>query len=192
MRIWHLAAAGTVAGAALAYLLARQASPETFAPIEEAVGGKFNDMISRLEGFRSEPYQDQAGFWTIGFGHLIVPGDGFWSPINPGGAKSISVAAARALYESDTLKARRAVDGAVTVELTANQYEALVSLAYNIGASAFASSTLVKKLNAGDYEGAAEQFAAWNKVRDPSTGALVVSDGLVARRDTEQQLFMSA
>jgi len=95
-----------------------------------------------------------------------------------------------ALYIADTARAQQAVNIAVAVPLTDSQNAALVSLAYNIGATAFANSTLVKKLNLGDYEGAADQFLVWNKVRDENN-VLVVSAGLVKRRKREQEIFLA-
>ncbi len=72
----------------------------------------------------------------------------------------------------------------VTVPLNQNQFDALVSLTYNIGSGAFNNSTLLKKLNKGDYQGAADQFLVWNKA-----GGKVMK-GLVRRREAEQALFL--
>ena len=79
--------------------------------------------------------------------------------------------------------AQRAVAKAVTVPLNQNQYDALTSLAYNIGTGAFQRSTLLRRLNAGDHAGAAEQFGVWVR----SGGA--DSPGLIARRAAERRLF---
>jgi hypothetical protein len=72
----------------------------------------------------------------------------------------------------------------VKVPLTQNQFDALVSLVYNIGQTAFSNSTLLKKLNAKDYQGAADQFLRWNK------GGGKVMKGLVRRREAERALFL--
>jgi lysozyme len=80
------------------------------------------------------------------------------------------------------------VNRAVKVKLTQNQFDALVSLVYNIGPPNFNGSTLLRKLNAGDYAGAADQFLVWNKGRVGRK--LVVISGLVNRRNAERQLFL--
>lgn len=178
-------------GALIGYLLARQYAPETVKGLEESVKTSITDFLARLEGFRSEPYPDEAGLWTIGFGHLIVPGDGFWSPSNPNGIKSITRDEAVQLKLSDMGTAQAAVNRLVRVPLTENQNVALVSLVFNIGEGNFASSTLLKKLNLGDFDGASLEFARWNKVRDPQTRELVVSNGLTKRRAEETELFLA-
>lgn len=177
-------------GALLAYLVARQVAPQSIDDLEVNVISAFEGMIARFEGYRSEPYLDEAGKWTIGFGHLIVPGDGIWSPSNPGGLRKIEVSKARELYDADTATARAAVANSVRVPITEAQEEVLVSLAYNIGAHAFATSTLVRMLNAGNYAGAADQFLVWNKVRDENNN-LVVSAGLSMRRGKERDIFLT-
>lgn len=183
---------GAVVGGLAAYLFARQVVPDRLEVVEMSLRAGLGELLARFEGFSSTPYQDQAGLWTIGFGHLIVPGDGFWHPVhNPAGAREITVEEARELKALDAAEALDAVSRCVRVPLTENQRDALVSLAYNIGAGAFCSSTLVKKLNAGDYVGAAEWFAPWNKVRDPDTGDLVVSAGLTKRRAQEREIFLT-
>lgn len=83
----------------------------------------------------------------------------------------------------DTAEAAAAVNRLVTVPLSQHQFDAVVSLCFNIGVSQFAASTLVQKLNAGDYEGAASQFAVWRKQRGR------VLQGLVVRRAAEAQHF---
>jgi lysozyme len=77
-----------------------------------------------------------------------------------------------------------AVNDAVNIPLSQNQFDALVSLAYNIGTNAFKTSTLVKYLNALDYKAAADQFLVWNKA-----GGSVLK-GLVRRREAERALFL--
>lgn len=148
-------------------------------------------LIEKLEGFSSTPYPDQAGLWTIGYGHLIKPGDGYWSPDNPNGKNVVTRAEASAQLDEDMAVARDAVTRSVRVPLTDNQFSALVSLAYNIGAGAFQSSTLLSLLNSGDYAAAADQFAVWNKIHDPETHELIVSNGLTTRRETERETFLA-
>jgi len=143
------------------------------------VGGIMNisqrgvDLIKNFEGFSPVPYRDAAG-WSIGYGHYMGA-----SPT----ISTVDLSQADALLNTDSAWAVRAVQNGVTVPLNQNQFDALVSLVYNIGARAFANSTLLRKLNAADYTGAAEQFAVWNK----SSGT--VNQSLVARRASERALF---
>jgi lysozyme len=134
------------------------------------------DTIKRFEGFSAVPYKDAQGF-SIGYGHFIKPGENL---------TAVSEAQARALLKSDAAIASAAVSNSVKVPLTQNQFDALVSLTYNIGITAFRNSTLLKKLNAGDYSGAASQFARWNK----SQGEVIAA--LERRRANERALFMLA
>ncbi len=84
----------------------------------------------------------------------------------------------------DLKKFESAVNTAVKVPINQNQFDALVSLTYNIGIGAFKDSTLLKKLNVKDYKGAAEQFPRWNR------GGGRVLNGLVKRRKIEMELFL--
>lgn len=186
-----------ISGAAFAYVATRAVQEggieEGFAAIEkdiEAVTGPIERLVERFEGWSETPYLDEAGLWTIGYGHLIVAGDGYWHPEhNPDGIKKIDRAQGAAQLAKDMRTAENAVSQYVTVPITENQRAALVSLAFNIGAGAFGGSTLVKKLNAGDVAGAAEQFKVWNKVT--KDGTLVASAGLTSRRATERETFLS-
>lgn len=136
--------------------------------------------IARHEGFKPYMYNDQAGYPTIGYGHKVKPGESF---------TRISEAEARALLIQDVGTAEDAVNAAVTVSLNQAQFDALVSLVYNIGVGAFRTSTLLRKLNAGDYASAQQQFLAWRKVR--IGGTLTDSAGLINRRTAEAALFGS-
>lgn len=133
-----------------------------------------------VRGVSHVPYQDQAGKWTIGYGHLIQPWESF---------TSIGEADALALRQADLRIAEDAVNSAVSVSLTQPMFDALVDLVFNIGVGAFRNSTLLRLLNAGDYAGARDQFYAWDKVT--INGVRQVSAGLAARRDFGAQLFAS-
>lgn len=139
------------------------------------------DVIRRFEGFSDKPYPDAQGY-SIGYGHFIKPGEKF---------TTLTEAQARALLRDDAGIAAATVKNSVTVPLTQNQFDALTSLVYNIGATAFRNSTLLKKLNAGDYSAAAQQFDVWNKATVPGMGKIVVS-ALVQRRADEKELFLTA
>lgn len=133
-------------------------------------------LIAGFEGFSPVPYPDAQG-QSIGFGHFIKPGETFTEITETEGLD---------LLKQDAATADAAVARLVTVPLNQNQHDSLTSLIYNIGEGNFTSSTLLKKLNAGDYAGAAAQFPAWNKSQHQ------VIPALVARRADEQTLFMTA
>lgn len=134
--------------------------------------------IAQHEALRTAVYYDQAGHATIGYGHKIKPGESFIS---------ISADDALTILAADVGVAEDAVNALVRVGLSQSQFDALVSLVFNIGSGNFRSSTLLRRLNGGDYAGALAQFGVWNKVR--SGGGLVVSNGLVSRRAAEAALF---
>ena len=137
------------------------------------------DLICGFEGKRLVAYDDGVGVWTIGFGTTIYP-----NGIKVKKGDTCTEAQAKEYMAHDLKKFELAVSNVVTVPLSQNQFDALVSLAYNIGTNAFKNSTLVKKLNAGDYQGAADQFTVWNK------GGGKVLQGLVNRRAKERELFL--
>lgn len=133
------------------------------------------DLIKRFEGLRLRAYQCPAGKWTIGYGHT-------GTEVQPN--QRISVTVAGRLLQDDLRRFEEAVTKAVKVPLSANAFSALVSLAYNIGIVAFADSMLLRRLNAGDTVGAAEQFDRWT-----NAGRRVLPK-LVRRRRAEKALFL--
>lgn len=140
-------------------------------------------LIKRHEGVRLEAYPDPGRGWeipTIGVGHTSAAGP----PAVTRGMR-ITEAGADAILRADLAKFERAVNSLVHVSLTQAQFDALVSLAFNIGPGALAKSTLLRKLNRSDYQGAADQFLVWNK----SNGKTL--PGLVSRRKAERALFLS-
>lgn len=142
------------------------------------------DLIKRLESFKSEIYLDQAGKWTIGYGHLIIPGEKYYPY---GEIRKISHDEGLELLKKDTKFAQDVVNSYVKVPLNEKQFNALVSFVFNVGGTAFANSTMLKKLNAGNYSDAANEFDKWNIVTNG--GVKTISSGLVARRETEKNLF---
>ena len=138
-------------------------------------------LICSFEGLKLKAYDDGVGVWTIGFGTTIYP-----NGIKVRKGDTCTEAQAKAYMAHDLKKFESAVDSAVTVSINQNQFDALVSLAYNIGTGAFKESTLLKKLNESDYKAAAAQFAVWNK------GGGKVMLGLVNRRAVERKLFEKA
>ena len=144
-------------------------------PSESCLG-----LIRRFEGFRSEPYLCPAGVPTIGYGSTRYE-DGTKvqltdEPINKERADVIMLATLRTEYAP-------AVNRYVRVPITQNQFDALCDFAYNAGAKNLLNSTLLKKLNALDYDGAAGQFERWVY----ADGRILL--GLVHRREAERILF---
>lgn len=133
-------------------------------------------LIKQSEGLSLQVYKDAVGLPTIGYGHLIKAGESF---------TTITEAQAEALLKSDLKQFEVCVTNMVTVKLNQNQFDALVSFAFNLGCANLKSSTLLKKLNAGDYAGAANEFLRWNKA-----GGKVLA-GLTTRRAAEKVLFLS-
>lgn len=136
------------------------------------------NAIKKHEGFVGTVYKDQAGKPTIGYGHLIKPGESF---------TTISEPEAVALLAQDVSIAVDAVSQLVTVPLSQHEFDALVSFTFNLGEGALASSTLLRKLNASDRAGATAEFVKWNNVRQ--NGVLVPSAGITNRRIAEARLF---
>src|SRR5512139_2752884 len=114
------------------------------------------DLIKHFEGLRLEAYQCSAGVWTIGYGTTRVHS----GPVTEG--MRITEDEAERLLLADIRYFEQRVNDLVKVPLSQNQFDALVSLAYNIGDGALADSTLLKELNAGNYQDAGEQFLKWN------------------------------
>jgi lysozyme len=138
------------------------------------------ELIQSFEGLRLEAYDDGGGVWTIGYGTTRYPDSG--KTVMEG--ETISQAQAEEYFAADVDDFAADVGRLVHVPLSQQQFDACCSLAYNIGSGAFAKSTLLQKLNAGDYYGAADEFLRWNK------DGGVVNPGLVNRRKFERALFL--
>ena len=146
---------------------------------EMSVSNSGVDIICDFEGKRLVAYDDGVGVWTIGFGTTIYP-----NGIKVKKGDTCTEAQAKSYMAHDLKKFEQAVNGAVNIPLNQNQFDALVSLAYNIGTGAFNKSTLVKKLNAGDIRGAADQFDVWVNAGGKRM------QGLVNRRAKEKEVFL--
>ncbi|WP_151765994.1 lysozyme [Acinetobacter colistiniresistens] len=136
-------------------------------------------LISSFEDLKLVSYLCPANVWTIGFGTTIYPSG---KKVKQG--EKCTPQQANEYFAHDLKRFEASVNNLVKVPLSQNQFDALVSLVYNIGSGNFASSTLLKKLNAKDYAGAADQFPRWNKA-----GGKVLN-GLIRRRDAERALFL--
>ena len=133
------------------------------------------EFIASFEGFRADAYWDLWGqVWTIGYGHTsgVVAG------------QKVTKAKALKLLQEDAATAARAIRDLVHVRLNQNQFDALVSFVFNLGAGSLAESTLLKKLNKGNYKGAAREFVKW----DHAGGEVLA--GLTRRREAEAALFL--
>lgn len=130
--------------------------------------------IKRWEGLRLVAYQDSAGVWTIGYGHTAAAG----APAPKAGMR-ISAAEAEEILRRDLARFEAAVERLVKVPLSDNQFAALVSFAFNVGEGAMAKSTLLRRLNAGDYEAVPAELMKWTRA-----GGRVVQ-GLANRRAAE-------
>ena len=137
------------------------------------------DLISSFEGIRLNSYDDGVGVWTIGIGTTVYP-----NGVKVKKGDKCILEQAKEYFAHDLKSFEKTVNDSVKAPLSQNQFDALISIAYNIGSTAFKNSTLLKKLNAKDYAGAADQFLRWNK------GGGKVLKGLVRRREAERALFL--
>jgi lysozyme len=135
------------------------------------------DLVKQFEGLRLEAYKDTRGIWTIGYGYTgpEVRQGMVWTEAQANLALVSRINAIASI-----------LTGCVVPVLRQAQFDALVSLCYNIGQSAFRGSTLIKKLNARDFAGAGEEILHWDHNHDGS-----VCPGLLRRREAEQDLFLS-
>ncbi len=136
-------------------------------------------FIAKFEGFSATVYRDVAGFPTIGYGHLIKKGEYF---------NSLTKAQALQLLNKDAAFAVNAVDKYVSVSLNQNQFDALASFTFNLGAGALSKSSLLKNINSGNILSINELFMVWNKAR--IDGVLKPVRGLTIRRQAEANLFL--
>ena len=137
-------------------------------------------LIKEFEGCKLTAYQDSVGVWTIGYG-WTQPVDG--KPIRAG--MTIKQETAERLLKTGLVSYESDVSRLVKVGMTQGQFDALVSFTYNLGARSLSTSTLLRKLNACDYTGAAAEFMSWNKAGGKAL------KGLTRRREAERTLFLS-
>ncbi|MEX3240513.1 lysozyme [Serratia quinivorans] len=137
-------------------------------------------LIKQFEGCKLKAYQDSVGVWTIGYG-WTQPVDG--RKIGPG--MVIDQATAERLLKCGLVQYEQGVNQLVKVIISQGQFDALVSFAYNLGLRSLSTSTLLRKLNAGDKQGAADEFGKW-----VNAGGVRLN-GLVKRRAAERELFLS-
>jgi lysozyme len=137
-------------------------------------------LIKHFESLQLTAYLDPVGIWTIGYGHT--------EGVQPG--TTITVAQANRFLSADLTPAEMAVQsGICDAPTTSDQFSAMVSLCFNIGAGNFAESTVLREHVAGHHEAAANAFLLWNK--GTVDGALVVLPGLTLRREAERRLYLN-
>jgi lysozyme len=132
-------------------------------------------MIAYFEGMETKPYKDVVGVTTVCFGHTgadIIP------------AKTYSESECLALLEKDLSKVRKGVDPLIKVDIDDNTRAAIYSFAYNVGTGAFARSTMLKKLNAGDIAGACNELKRWTYAGGKEW------KGLISRREVEEAICL--
>lgn len=158
-------------------------SQDVFQPADKfSTSGKGVEFIKQIEIFRPQVYRDEGGKRTIGYGHRLQQGENF-----PNG---VSEDEALKILAGDLETAEEPIKENVTVDLNQCQFDALTSLVFNIGGGNFGKSTLLRLLNRGDYNKAADEFPKWNKVTDKNTGIKRPSAGLTKRRKRERNLFL--
>ena len=149
----------------------------------ELILSKTLELIRQFEGFRSHAYLDTDGTPVIGYGLSKISG----KRVRMGDRISIHQAETALKAEIQAIQAK--ITSIVKVELNDHQLGALTSFAFNTGFYGLKNSTLLRKLNAGDHHGAANEFLRWNKAH--SGGRLVPLAGLTRRRQAEKQLFLT-
>ena len=135
-------------------------------------------LIKGFEGFCAHPYLCPAGRWTIGYGHLISDEEDY--------SEGVSEEESEAILKQDVAVAEQAVCRLVHVVLKQGQFDALVSLVYNIGIKAFSDSTLLKYINLSNFLAAAHEFTRWDRI----AGRKAL--GLIRRRMAEMAMFSAS
>ena len=130
-------------------------------------------LIKKFEGCELTAYKCAAGVWTIGYGHIKGVYEG----------QTITQSEAESMLQHEMKEYEGYINSAVTVSLSQNQFDALVSWVFNLGNGNLRASTLLKVVNAEDYEGVPAQIKRWNKA-----GGKVLQ-GLIRRREAEALLW---
>lgn len=144
-------------------------------PIGESmqISEEGKNLIKKFEGCELEAYKCAAGVWTIGYGHIKTAVEGM----------EISQSTADELFDEEIVEYENYVNTAVTVPLSQNQFDAIVSWVFNLGNGNLQASTMLKVINSGDHAGVPAQIKRWNKA-----GGKVL-EGLIRRREAEALLY---
>lgn len=138
------------------------------------------DLIKQFEGFRADAYLDTGGVWTIGYGTIKYP-----NGVRVKKGDRVTMDQALTYLKSDCGWVDSCLDSKVKVKISQQQFDALASFVYNVGESQFSSSTLLRKINLGDFKGAGSELDRW--VYD--NGKKI--DGLANRRAKEKSVFLN-
>ena len=130
-------------------------------------------LIKKFEGCELEAYKCAAGVWTIGYGHIKTAVEGM----------KIDQATADELFDEEIVEYENYVNTTVSVPLSQNQFDAIVSWVFNLGNGNLQASTMLKVINSGDHAGVPAQIKRWNKA-----GGKVL-EGLIRRREAEALLY---
>jgi GH24 family phage-related lysozyme (muramidase)/peptidoglycan hydrolase-like protein with peptidoglycan-binding domain len=176
----------STAKAASAPATTKPAALQNIQNLQVSENGK--KLVRDAEGFFSKPYNDPAGHATIGYGHLLHRGNVTAADRAQWG--TLSEPQARTLLDKDINEVAAQVKSLVKVPVTQGQFDALVSFGFNLGTGkgGLGDSTLLSKLNKGDYAGAQKEFGRWVHATDNS-GNVITLPGLVTRRANEAALF---
>lgn len=147
-------------------------SPQPIGEIMQ-ISEEGKNLIKKFEGCELEAYKCAAGVWTIGYGHIKTAVEGM----------KIDQATANELFDEEIVEYENYVNTAVTVPLSQNQFDAIVSWVFNLGNGNLLSSTMLKVINSGDHAGVPAQIKRWNKA-----GGKVL-EGLIRRREAEALLY---
>lgn len=139
------------------------------------------EFIEKWEGKEYDKYLDSVGLWTVGIGHLIKQGEVF--------SYTLTDEECYDLLRKDLIPVETALHKWVKVPTNQNQYDALCSLVFNIGTGAFLKSSVLRFLNQGWDEDAADAFLLWNKATVKGKKTALV--GLTNRRRDERKLFLT-
>lgn len=137
-------------------------------------------FIKAQEALELIAYKDQAGVWTIGYGHT-------GADVTPD--QRISIDQADELLNRDLVGVQSCINNCVNAPITQSQFDALCSFVFNEGCLAFRGSTLLRKLNEGDDEGASNEFKKWIYIH--VDGKPVQDAGLEKRREQEMEMFLA-
>lgn len=139
------------------------------------------ELLRSFESCRFESYQDEAGVWTIGYGHTHGVGPG----------QECSAEDAEAMLEGDLTTAEATVDRQTFgIATSDNQFAAMVMLAFNIGCGAFLASSVLTFHRIGHHAAAGDAFLRWDKIH--INGVLTALPGLLRRRQAERALYLAA
>lgn len=134
------------------------------------------------EGAKLTPYKDDAGYWTVGIGHKLLPNE-----LN----KTLKESDIKELLDKDIFEREGELNRKTEIELAQHQFDSVFIFSFNIGIPGFFSSSAYRFLKVPDNKSAFKSWKEWNKVTDPETKQKVVCNGLMSRRAREVNLFIN-